>query len=69
MTDQEIPGNPGRPRYYHLPTGFFVYVSGRSIQNRDAARRKLVKKVTAAGGDEGLIQYRAGLGGGLLKRS
>ena len=52
------------PRYFHIKTGLVEHIAGTNIRNRDAAKRRLQKKVKDAGGDVEEIEYRAALGPG-----
>ncbi len=65
MNDQPL-GNPALPRYYHHGTELVEHITGHSIRNRNAAKRRLTNRVKAAGGDPNEIKYRAGMGPGLL---
>jgi len=67
LEDAEL-GDPSRPRYFHLATGLVQHCNGTTVQQRDRCKARLSKLVVEAGGNPDEIQYRAGIGPGLLGR-
>lgn len=68
MSDEEALGDPSRPRYFHRELGLVVHIDGHSLWHRNRARGKLRRLVNEAGRGIDEIEYRAGMGPGLLRR-